>query len=59
MDNKNTKRNAKLLEISEEFYDLAIHLREEKFDFCAYVVEEAYRFYMAALEKELFGKEVN
>ena len=40
----------KLRRINECFYHLIIDLHEEKFDFCAFVIEEAYRFYMSELE---------
>ena len=39
--------------INELFFDLVTALRKCRFDFCAYVVEEAYYFYDAELEKRL------
>ncbi len=56
---QNEKNAEKLLKISEKFYDLIVRLKQENFDFCAYVVEEAYRFYMNELEKVLSGKQIN
>ena len=53
MNTKNIKQKEKLLKISEEFYDLIVHLKKEKFDFCAYVTEQAYALYMTELEKKL------
>lgn len=52
-------QESKLNEINKSFYELIVLLRETKFDFCAYVVEEAYRFYMTELEKRLNDKELN
>lgn len=52
-------QESKLSKINEFFYELIVLLRETEFNFCAYVVEEAYRFYMAELEKRLNDKELN
>lgn len=55
-NNKNTSK--KYQNINELFYELLKSLESCEFDFCAYVVREAYRFYMADLEKRL-DKKVN
>lgn len=55
-NNKNISK--KYQNINELFYELVESLEESQFHFCAYVVEEAYRFYMAELEKRL-AKKVN
>ncbi|MBO7098148.1 MAG: hypothetical protein J6W11_05890 [Alphaproteobacteria bacterium] len=39
--------------ISELFYDLTNQLKTCHFEFCAYVVEEAYYLYSIELEKRL------
>jgi len=44
--------------INDLFFELITTLRKSRFDFCAYVVEEAYNFYGAELEKRL-QKEIN
>ena len=46
----------KLNKTNKLFYELIVLLRETEFNFCAYVVEEAYSFYMAELEKRLSDK---
>ena len=55
MENK-TKEFKK---INRLFYDLIIALRAEGFDFCAYVIEDAYQFYMVELEKKLENHKFN
>lgn len=50
---KQKQMQEKLQRINFCFYDLITDLRETQFDFCAYLVEEAYRFYMAELERRL------
>lgn len=42
--------------INELFYNLVDSLEECRFNFCAYVVEEAYHFYRAELKKRLSEK---
>lgn len=44
--------------ISELFYDLTKELKNCHFEFCAYVVEEAYYLYSIELEKRL-NKHIN
>jgi len=48
-----------LKRISQLFYDLILALRAQHFDFCAYVIEDAYQFYMVELEKKLEKNNVN
>ena len=52
-------KTKKLQKISELFYDLIIELRSEQFDFCAYVIEDAYQFYMIELEKRMINQRAN
>ncbi|MBR2298980.1 MAG: hypothetical protein IJ870_00200 [Alphaproteobacteria bacterium] len=59
MKNIKTKRDKKLLKINEEFYDLIVDLKDEKFDLCACVVERAYQYYMLKIEKEYSGGNIN
>ncbi len=53
------EKNKELQKISELFYDLVVALRAQQFDFCAYVVEDAYQFYMIELEKRFKAKNIN
>ncbi|MBR6327832.1 MAG: hypothetical protein IKR60_03040 [Alphaproteobacteria bacterium] len=50
---KQRKVQEKLQKINFCFYDLITNLKETQFDLCAYLVEEAYRFYMTELERRL------
>lgn len=52
MDNI-TKKQQQLFKINASFYFLISDLKKEKFEFCSYLVEEAYRFFMIALEARL------
>ena len=47
------KKQSDLTRINHRFYDLIKDLRGCRFEFCAYLVEEAYRFYMTELERRL------
>ncbi len=44
------KETEKISRINELFYELVQSLKAQKFDFCAYVVEDAYRFFMTSIE---------
>jgi len=59
MSASNLKQDEKFLQINEEFYALIVHLKKVKFDFCAYVVEQAYRFFMTEVEKTFTNKNVS
>ena len=42
-----------LKRINHTFYHLITDLKMHQFKFCAYLVEEAYKFYMTELERRL------
>ena len=44
------KESEEIKRINELFYKLVQSLKAQKFDFCAYVVEDAYRFFMSDIE---------
>ena len=44
------KETEEISRINELFYELVQRLKAQKFDFCAYVVEDAYRFFMSDIE---------
>lgn len=46
----NQLQTEKIKHIHELFDQLILALKNQKFDFCAYVVEDAYRFFMASIE---------
>ena len=50
--NKELQQN-KLHQINGCFYQLILSLRAQGFNFCAEIVESAYRLYAAELEKRL------
>ena len=49
---KNIQLEKELLMINQSFYDLIMLLRLHHFDFCAYVVEDAYYLFMQQLENQ-------
>ena len=51
--NNDGEKQKKLTQINTCFYRLIRCLRKEKFDFCAYIVEQAYILFAKELEKRL------
>lgn len=56
MHAKHSQVENELFLINRSFYDLIVLLRANRFDFCAFVVEDAYRFYMLEFEKRVHKK---
>ncbi|MBQ7659734.1 MAG: hypothetical protein IJS26_03190 [Alphaproteobacteria bacterium] len=59
MPAKHAQVENELFLINRSFYDLIVLLRANRFDFCAFVVEDAYRFYMLEFEKRVHQKKFN
>ena len=53
MHNNEKKNLQKYQNMSTLFISLICDLKKYRFDFCAYVVEEAYCFYNAEMKKRL------